>query len=196
MPSDDIDTIKSITGGETDLYAEIVDKYKGFVFSMVSKRMPPQEVDDAAQRIFIKAFRSLDSFSGKGSFKNWLAVIAVRECCNIWREREKALAVTLEMPPSAGTDSGLDMLGSDASLERHSDTERQRERADLIEMVLRALSPEDRTLVETVYFEGWKLKDAAAVFGWSVVKAKIRAMRARAKMRKRLLEILSGEGKL
>jgi DNA-directed RNA polymerase specialized sigma24 family protein len=52
-----------------------------------------------------------------------------------------------------------------------------------VRKALTGLSPEDRTLVELVYFEDMPIKEAAAVLEKSVTATKVKAMRARQKMR-------------
>jgi DNA-directed RNA polymerase specialized sigma24 family protein len=57
------------------------------------------------------------------------------------------------------------------------------EAAGILEWLLGQLSPEDRTLIESVYIEGMLLREVAAALEWSIIKTKVRAMRARRKMR-------------
>jgi DNA-directed RNA polymerase specialized sigma24 family protein len=59
---------------------------------------------------------------------------------------------------------------------------------------MQTLTPEDRILIELVYWEGWKLKDAAVSFGWGVPKTKVRAMRAKQKLRKQIEKMIEDEG--
>lgn len=196
MHSEEIEIIKKIMDGEIENFRIIVERYKGFVFSILSKRLPLSEVDEIAQNVFISAFKSINTFSASGKFKNWLAVIAARECYEYWKKKEKEKAVLENINvPNGKTDDALDILGTAESVARYKDESDLKYYTELAEFVLKKLNSEDRTLVETVYFEGWKLKDAASIFKWGIVKTKIRAMRARNKMRKILSEIADGDMK-
>lgn len=197
MQSDEFEIIKRILNGEIENYRVLVERYKGFVFSILSKRLPLSEVDEVAQNVFIGAFKSINTFSASGKFMNWLAVIAARETYEYWKRKEKERTVMDELTPPEGVSSSesLDILSVGASIDKYNAETDLKYYTELAEMVLKRLNPEDRTLIETIYLEGWKLKDAASVFKWGLVKTKIRAMRARNKMRNILSEILDGDSK-
>jgi RNA polymerase sigma-70 factor (ECF subfamily) len=76
------------------------------------------------------------------------------------------------------------------SSENHYDTANRKELKEILDWTLKKLSAEDRTLVEIIYFEGSSLKEAAKVLDWGLSKTKVRAMRARHKMRKILKQII------
>jgi RNA polymerase sigma-70 factor (ECF subfamily) len=74
--------------------------------------------------------------------------------------------------------------------------ERECQREDAAEVVHKALarlSPEDRVLVECIYFEELPLKEVAATLGWSLSNAKVRAFRARKKLRQIVEHLLNIE---
>ena len=197
MQAEEFEIIKKILDGEIESYRILVERYKGFVFSILSKRLPYSEIDEVAQNVFIGAFKSINTFSASGKFKNWLAVIAARETYEYWKRKEREKAVLEDSAPQEGVSASeaLDILSAGASIDKYNDETDLKYYTELSEMILKRLNPEDRTLVETIYFEGWKLKDAAAVFKWGLVKTKIRAMRARNKMRNILSEILDGDSR-
>lgn len=45
------------------------------------------EVPEVAQETFVRAYRSLRSYQGQGSFERWLSTIALRCCYERLRER-------------------------------------------------------------------------------------------------------------
>jgi DNA-directed RNA polymerase specialized sigma24 family protein len=87
----------------------------------------------------------------------------------------------------------IDCIGLTASADEFERLSARAEAKELVDYVLRKLDVEDRALVEMVYFEGWQLKDAASAMEWGLSKTKVKAMRARKKMRK-LLENILKEG--
>ena len=67
--------------------------------------------------------------------------------------------------------------------------------AELVQRALAALDAEDRALMEGFYFEDVPLKEMSATLGWSLVKTKVRAHRARRKLRTIIQAILTSQVK-
>jgi DNA-directed RNA polymerase specialized sigma24 family protein len=86
----------------------------------------------------------------------------------------------------------LEKVCSSDSIEKFAALSRRREAKELVEWCLRQMQPEDRALLEMIYFEDWLLKDAAAALGWGIAKTKIRAMRAKAKMKQIIAKLPGG----
>ena len=84
-------------------------------------------------------------------------------------------------------------LGEDALDWLRRDDEKDeldgRAAAEILDLALRALSPADRVVITMQEIEGRSVKEISAVTGTSGVAVRVRAMRARAKL-KRALEKL------
>ena len=70
-----------------------------------------------------------------------------------------------------------------------------KEAGEVLEWALERLSPEDRTVLELIYLEGFSGKEVALQLGWSVANVKIRSFRSRRKLEKLLRNVLEGEGR-
>ena len=70
---------REILAGRQDLFAGLVDRYKGLVFGLIrtALRDGTGEAEDLAQEVFLKAYRALPQFRGKASFSTWLYRIAL-----------------------------------------------------------------------------------------------------------------------
>ena len=66
------------------------------------------------------------------------------------------------------------------------------EAAEVLEWALRQLSPENRAVLTLVHLDGYSVREAAELLGWSLVNVKVRAHRARQALRKILSHILPG----
>jgi RNA polymerase sigma-70 factor (ECF subfamily) len=69
----------------------------------------------------------------------------------------------------------------------HEQAKRQ-EAAELLQWALGHLSAENRLVLTLVHLDGYSVREAARLLGWSVVNVKVRAHRARHQLRKLLLE--------
>ena len=65
---------------------------------------------------------------------------------------------------------------------------RRQEAAELLQWALRHLSAENRLVLTVVHLDGYSIREAAGLLGWSAVNVKVRAHRARQMLRTLLLE--------
>ncbi len=77
MQTEELELIRRIIHGENDLYAQLVDRYERTVFTLVMRIIGRrEEAEEITQDAFLKAFRQLDRFAGRSSFRTWLYRIA------------------------------------------------------------------------------------------------------------------------
>lgn len=82
--------IELIQGGQTELFARIVQRYTPVLYSLCYRMTGDrEEAEDAVQEIFVKAYRSLDSFDPSRRFYSWLYTIAVNHLRSLNRKRER-----------------------------------------------------------------------------------------------------------
>ena len=138
----------------------------------------------------MSAFRSLGTYEAVQPFEHWLARIVRRRCCDYWRERERRCrteTVSIDEPEHSGVDFAISGEGRKKMICEHA----REDVAAAVHRALGKLNAEDRALMEAVYFEDVPLKEMAATLGWSRVKTKVRAHRARHKLRV-IMETMSG----
>jgi RNA polymerase sigma-70 factor (ECF subfamily) len=181
--------------GDESAFAEIMRRYSPRVFRVASRFYRRREqAEEAAQEIFLKAFTQLGSYEGRGSMEGWLTRIATNTCLNLLRSakrRPELIVADLTEDESGWLDAHL----SDASLERHQAVERSLVAADLAERVLGKMSPEDRLVLTMMDGEDAPVKEVADATGWSESKVKVRAFRARQKMRQAVEKLLGRKNK-
>lgn len=174
---------QAILQGDVERYSELLDKYQTLIGAVVARRVPGKEVAAVTHEVFVQAYKSLPGYSGRVPFGNWATGIAVRTCCDYWRREKRYRRQLVE---AAGGDS-REWLENTAGHSREEKAEhlvQQEDMRKLLQRVLRQLSPENRTLLESIYFDDLPLKQVAAALEWSLVKTKVRALRARREMRK------------
>lgn len=176
----------AILQGDINRYAELIDKYHDTVFAIVARRIPAENVPMVAHDVFVRAYQSLSNYSGTVAFGNWTSRIAIRVCCDYWRQTMRHQTACMDAPADVDQRQWLENIAGSNETDDADNILHQQETRKLMSWLLRQLSAEDRTLVESIYFDDQPLKDVAAALGWSLVKTKVRAMRARRKMRKLL----------
>lgn len=175
-------------------FAEIVSRYSPRVFRVASRFFRQRSlVEEAAQEVFLKAFTQLESFEGRGALEGWLTRIATNTCLNMIRASKRRP----EMTAADLNEEQMDWLGHKQSMlagEEHRSTENRFVAADLAERLLETLSAEDRLAVTMIDGEGASVKEVANTTGWSESKVKVRAFRARKRLREAMDKLLKRAG--
>ena len=187
----DAEIIAAVLDGDTEAFGRLVDRYREHVFRIVGRRVPGSEVEEVAQDVFVRAFTSLAGFEGRSPFEFWLSRIAVLACHDFWRRRYRSK----EAPLSSLGEEHREWLRTTLADDSGSSQERTEERLmarDVLTRALAGLSPADRTVIELVHLEERPVAEAAALLGWSAVNVKVRAHRARRKL-KAIIERMSRE---
>lgn len=191
----DSEILRRILNGEVDAYRLLMDRYKDHALKIIKRRIPPSEVEDVAQEVFVKAYQSLSGFDPETHFQKWLSTITVRTCHDYWRRYYR----NREIPMSTLTEKHQKWLEGVITAEADMSAEKrlhQAETGEILNWALDQLSPKDRSVMEMVYLEGKTGKETAELLGWSIANVKVRTFRIRKKLRKLLSGILeTKEGK-
>jgi len=185
--TEDEELVRRIRGGATDDYAELVRRHQSRVFAILHRyERDWQRVEDLAQETFFKAWRALAQFDGRAPFEHWISRIAVRTALDHLRKENK----------HRKHDVALDDLGEDVLDWLHHDADRNeleaRGAAEVLHLALRQLPPLDRAVLIQQELEGRNFREIAATLGTSVIAVRVRAVRARAKLRRALENLGAG----
>jgi RNA polymerase sigma-70 factor (ECF subfamily) len=181
--SADEDVIRRVLAGEVDLFAGLITRYHEHVARIVAGHVPREMAEEVTHDVFVRAYRSLSTYSFRTPFAHWLATIAVRTCYDVWR----TVSARKDTPIGAMGEEHqqwTERLLAAESEERFQEMVRQQETRDLLHRALAQLSPENRMVVALVHLEGHSVREAAELLGWTVVNVKVRAHRARQQLRK------------
>lgn len=183
----DLDLARQAQDGDESAFAEIVRRYSPRVFSTASRFFRQRSlVEEAAQEVFLKAFTQLGSFEGRGSLEGWLTRIATNTCLNMIRGSKRRPELTVS-DLSEEEDEWLEQQLSDPE---QSSVENSLVAADLADRLLSVLPPEDQQALLMIDGEQASIKEVAEATGWSESKVKVRAFRARKKVREAMEKLL------
>jgi RNA polymerase sigma-70 factor (ECF subfamily) len=150
-------------------------------------RRTPEE--DLCQMILIKVFQKLPQFSGKAPLEHWVSRIAVNTCLN-QIESERIRPELRHADLSVEEQAVIENLttSSDELAPDHRFASRQ-----LVEHLLAALKPVERLAIDLLYLQGRSVEEIRKITGWSATLVKVRAFRARQKMKESLARISAKE---
>ena len=187
--SDDAELLERIRNGATGDFAEIVQRHQSRVFAILHRyERDAQKVEDLAQETFIKVWRALGQFDGRAPLEHWISRIAVRVALDHLRKEKRRQ-----------NEIGLPELGEEVLDWLRNDDEKSeldsRSAAEVLDLALRELSPADRIVITMQEIEGRSVKEIAAATGSSGVAVRVRALRARIKLKRALEKIGAAESR-
>ena len=186
---DDLDAgalVEAALRNDNEAARELVRRLYPLVAKLVRAHRPRRTAEeDLCQMIFIKVFQKLSQFSGKVPLEHWVSRIAVNTCLN-QIEAEKARPELRYADLSQEEQAVVENLA--ASARELAPDERFASR-QLVEHLLGLLKPVERLAIDLLYLQGRSVEEIRNITGWSVALIKVRAFRARQKMRDQLAKI-------
>jgi RNA polymerase sigma-70 factor (ECF subfamily) len=76
--------------GERDAFYALYNRYLQRVYNRVKSKVPPQDVEDVTQDVFLAVVRSLDSYQQRSRFNTWLYTIVNRQIADFYRRRNRS----------------------------------------------------------------------------------------------------------
>jgi len=175
--------VRRARGGDDEAFRGLLESHRGAVVSTLFACgvRCPETARDLAQDVALRAWRKLDGLKDPRTFPAWLRRIAA----NAARDHLRRTAVRRE-----------DELDDALHLESGDDPHEQAERVAEARLMLAALLVEDDEVVRLLVAraEGVSVEALAAKIGISPDALKMRAMRARKRLRTRLEELRRGGG--
>lgn len=164
--------------GDARAFREIVERHHRGVYRFVARIVVSvADAEDLTQETFARAFVNMKRYDPKYRLSTWLYRIAL----NLSRDYLRS-AKRRERPYEPGSDA-LDEVESAAS---PYDTLRSRDQAARLDAALRKLPDTYREVLILKDVEQCTFQEIAVITGCTVAGLKIRAVRARAAMRKHL----------
>ncbi len=158
--------------GDLQAFERLVERHRDIVFRVASRIVGHENAEDVSQDAFLRAFHRLNRFRGDASFRTWLLQITQNAALSsLARHRDRVAA-------DAGTEDPAD---PDASRQPVSELER-RERQHRLELKLKALPADYRSLLVLRDLEGLSYGEIAEVLEMPLGSVKGRLHRARAEL--------------
>ena len=180
--------IETVLAGERAAFRVLVERHARGVQAMMQRFVHNgADAEDLAQQAFVAAFDALGSFDVEQRFSTWLYRIAI----NLAKDHLKSKKRTERgLPDEEVRDAAF--AGRIAAPDEPAEA---RQRHALLERALATLSVEDREILVLKDLEELPFDEIKAITGRPVTALKIRAVRARARLR-RALEKLAPAGAL
>ncbi len=96
--SDDTLLVEAARGGDRSAYGRLYDRHARMVHGILLARVPPGEVDDLVQDVFLQALPRLGSLRDAARFGAWLAAIARNRANDYYRRSRPTTELTETLP--------------------------------------------------------------------------------------------------
>jgi RNA polymerase sigma-70 factor (ECF subfamily) len=180
---EDIEIIQEVLRGSQEACAALVRRHhaRTLVFCLSLLRGNRAEADDAAQEVFLKAFKALPGFRGESSFSTWLYRIAYNHCTS----QRKSIGRRASESLDAFLERGYEKAGSP-----HKEAHAEADVSDLAQRALASLSTEDRAVM-SLRLSGLKYEEICETMKMSMDAVKARLRRSRGLLREKFGHFLS-----
>ncbi|HMH22456.1 MAG TPA: sigma-70 family RNA polymerase sigma factor [Puia sp.] len=182
----DTEIISKVLRGEQASFAQLVERYQNYVFTLVLRFTDSREdAEEISQDIFVKAFRSLADFRGESKFSTWLYTI-VRTSCITFLRKKKLDTVSID------NEKALIQLENKESGFR-ADTVEKKSRHAMVNEAILMLSPDDRQVITLFYKGEQSLEDIGRIMALEPNTVKVKLHRARQRLKDRMEKHFSHE---
>lgn len=164
------DDIREAQDGDQDAYRRLLEQHEAEISRLMWRFCQNAQVcEELVQEVFVEAYCSLGSYKFKAPFIFWLKRIATRVGYRFWKQRDRQRRfVRLDETP--------DVVAPP----------RETDKTDIQQLayqLLERLPSSDRLVLTLLYFDKCSTEQIADRMGWSRAMVKMRAYRARAKLR-------------
>lgn len=191
MPPDALDVpacLERVRRQDGEAARTLVEHLYPLVIKIVRAHRPRRMAEeDLAQEVFLKMFTRLEQYQGREGvpFEHWLSRLAVTTCLDALRaekRRPEWRYADLADPER----EWLDFFAGETPATAPADAMGARE---MVDKLISLLPPDDRLVITMLDLQERSIAEISALTGWSVSLVKVRAFRARRKMRDHALKL-------
>jgi RNA polymerase sigma-70 factor, ECF subfamily len=143
------------TSASPDINA-LFREHASFVWRALSRlKVPPADIDDALQEVFLVVVRKLDHYEDRGSVRGWLFSIA----------RQVAMHARRSAGRSEARKAKAALTADDALAPGPEEDLAQRQAAELVQQLLAQLDPDQALVFYLAEIEGFTVPEIASSLG-------------------------------
>jgi RNA polymerase sigma-70 factor, ECF subfamily len=174
--------LQRVRAGDMAAAHMLIEHLHPLVRRWVRNHLPRRESEeDLMQDVFLKLLQKLESYQHRAGvpFEHWVSRLTVRTCLDALRS-ERSRPEWRMADLSVGEMEWLDYL---MSRQAESPQQSMREAKSIVTRLLAQLSPPDRLVLTLLDLEEKSTQEISQLTGWTRPMVKMRAMRARRKLR-------------
>jgi RNA polymerase sigma factor (sigma-70 family) len=182
----DTEIISRVLKGDQQIYAQLVDRYRNYIFTLVLRMVENREdAEEISQDIFVKAYRSLADFRGESKFSTWLYIIVQRTCITFLRKK-KLQTVSIE-----NEKTGIQVENQQSAFS--ANLVEQKSKHLMVNEAIGMLSADDAQIITLFYKAEQSLEEMGTILGMEPNTVKVKLHRARQRLKEKMEKHFSYE---
>lgn len=166
--------IEKCKNGNIEAFEKLIFDYQKKVFNLCYRYLENyHDASELAQEVFIKVYKSIDSFKGESSLSTWIYKIAASACIDELRRRKRRI-MPIEDYDHINKKSEL----TDNHFSPHEQYEKNEVKREIQEAISQ-LSEEYKTAIILRDIQGFSYDEIASIVGIPLGTVKSRIKRAR-----------------
>jgi RNA polymerase sigma-70 factor (ECF subfamily) len=183
---DDLTVVRRVIAGEKELFEILMRRHNQTLYRVIRGYLRDEdEVRDAMQNAYMKAFDKLQQFQGHSAFSTWLIRIGINEALLRLKAIERGKVIYLPV----GTETLNRIPDKQINAER---VIIRQETQQLLERAIDRLPEKYRVIYMMKEVEGLSNQEIAECLGLTESNVKVRGYRAKTILKDTLLEMSSG----
>ena len=184
--SEDVRLMRLVAGGDTSAFEHLIERHQALVAGTVARMLGSNsDVEDIAQQVFIRVWKSAGRYVARAKFTTWLLKITRNLVFNEMRRAKRHPHLPMQIEPDAE-----EMPLKDEATATPDATLLQAELRTEIEKAIMLLPDTQRMALVLRRYEELSYEDIADVLDLSVPAVKSLLFRARTELRARLKDYL------
>jgi len=184
--AEDVRLMRLVAGGDTTAFEQLIERHQALVAGTVARMLGSNsEVEDIAQQVFIRVWKSAGRYVARAKFTTWLLKITRNLVFNEMRRAKRHPHLPVQIEPGAD-----EMPLKDEATATPDATLLQAELQAAIEKAITLLPETQRMALVLRRYEELSYEEIADVLDLSVPAVKSLLFRARTELRERLRDYL------
>jgi len=184
--AEDVRLMRLVAGGDTAAFEQLIERHQSLVAGTVARMLGSNsDVEDIAQQVFIRVWRSAGRYVARAKFTTWLLKITRNLVFNEMRRAKRHPHLPVQIEPEAD-----EIPLKDEAAATPDATLLQAELQAEIEKAIMLLPDTQRMALVLRRYEELSYDDIAEVLDLSVPAVKSLLFRARTELRERLKDYL------
>jgi RNA polymerase sigma-70 factor (ECF subfamily) len=177
----EFELIKRAQKGDAAAFNQVVLAYRRRILGTIARLIGrPEDVEDVGQEVFLRLYFSLDQLRTAEVFEPWLYRLTINASYDYLRKHRRRLEARM----SDLSEQQVMMADAAASSKADQEGDRKRKIRETAEVLLAAVSEEDRILLTLKEVEGLSLKELEQIYDVNENALKVRLFRARQRVLK------------
>jgi RNA polymerase sigma factor (sigma-70 family) len=182
----DEEIINRILKGEQSAFAQLVEKYQNYIFTLVLRFTDNREdAEEIAQDVFVKAYRALADFRGDSKFSTWLFTITRTTCLSFLRKKK------LDTQSLDNEKTGLQVENRESAF--NANLVEQKSRHAMLNRSIAMLSPDDAQVLTLFYKGDQTLEEIGKIMRLDPNTVKVKLHRARQRLKDKMEKYFAHE---